>query len=66
MHALDHMGMALSGRREFADNLNQTEMVDYFIDAMEEWRLKSKIKNFTLAGHSFGGYMAAAYATKYP
>lgn len=66
VHALDHMGMGLSGRRPFSDELNQSQMVDYFIDSLEEWRVKSDIKSFTLAGHSFGGYMAAAYSNKYP
>jgi cardiolipin-specific phospholipase len=66
VHALDHMGMGLSGRRVFSDNLSQSEMVDYFIDAMEEWRIASGIDKFILAGHSFGGYIAAAYSVKYP
>ena len=43
-----------------------TEAEDWFIDALEEWRVKKKIEKFTLLGHSLGGYMAVAYALKYP
>lgn len=43
-----------------------TEAEDWFIDALEEWRVKKNIKKFTLLGHSLGGYMAVAYALKYP
>lgn len=43
-----------------------TEAEDWFIDALEEWRVKKKIDRFTLLGHSLGGYMAVAYALKYP
>jgi cardiolipin-specific phospholipase len=42
------------------------EAENWFIDALEEWRLLKKIDKFTLLGHSMGGYMAVAYALKYP
>ena len=48
------------------------ESLDYFLDYIEKWRIEfsKKIKlewtNFVLAGHSFGGYLAASYALKYP
>jgi cardiolipin-specific phospholipase len=43
-----------------------TEAENWFIDALEEWRIVRKIEKFTLLGHSMGGYMAVAYALKYP
>ena len=43
-----------------------TEAESWFIDALEEWRVQKKIDRFTLLGHSLGGYMAVAYALKYP
>jgi cardiolipin-specific phospholipase len=43
-----------------------TEAENWFIDALEEWRIKSKIEQFTLMGHSMGGYLAVSYALKYP
>ncbi|KAK7679287.1 hypothetical protein QCA50_017674 [Cerrena zonata] len=38
---------------------------DWFIDSMEEWRIKRNINRFILIGHSFGGYLSCAYAMKY-
>jgi cardiolipin-specific phospholipase len=42
------------------------EAEGWFIDALEEWRLQKNIEKFTLLGHSLGGYLAVAYALKYP
>jgi pimeloyl-ACP methyl ester carboxylesterase len=36
------------------------------VDSIEAWRISSKIKTFVLAGHSFGAYIGACYAKKYP
>ncbi|PLB55182.1 alpha/beta hydrolase [Aspergillus steynii IBT 23096] len=71
LHALDLLGMGRSTRPSFRikakkreDAIKEAE--DWFIDALEEWRVKRKIDRFTLLGHSLGGYMAVAYALKYP
>ncbi|PLB41933.1 putative alpha/beta hydrolase [Aspergillus candidus] len=71
LHALDLLGMGRSTRPAFRidaksreDAIKEAE--DWFIDALEEWRIKRKIDRFTLLGHSLGGYMAVAYALKYP
>lgn len=71
MYALDLLGMGRSSRPPFKVHAKDrqesiTEAEDWFIDALEEWRVKKKIKKFTLLGHSLGGYMAVAYALKYP
>ena len=42
------------------------EAENWFIDALEEWRIKKGIDKMTLLGHSLGGYMAVCYALKYP
>jgi cardiolipin-specific phospholipase len=42
------------------------ETENWFIDSIEKWRMAKKIDRFTLMGHSMGGYLAAAYAFKYP
>lgn len=42
------------------------EAEDWFIDALEEWRIKRGLDKFTLMGHSLGGYLAVCYALKYP
>ncbi|KAJ5121998.1 CCAAT-binding factor complex subunit HapC [Penicillium atrosanguineum] len=71
LHALDMLGMGRSTRppfkikaKEREDAIREAEA--WFVDALEEWRIKRKIDRFTLLGHSLGGYMAVAYALKYP
>ena len=71
LFALDLLGMGRSSRPPFRLMSNDrqsciSEAEDWFIDALEEWRVKRKIDQFTLMGHSLGGYMAVAYAIKYP
>lgn len=71
VYALDLLGMGRSSRPPFKVHAKDrqasiTEAEDWFIDALEEWRVKKKIEKFTLLGHSLGGYMAVAYALKYP
>lgn len=71
LHALDMLGMGRSTRPAFRINAKKKENAmkeaeDWFVDALEEWRVKRKIDRFTLLGHSLGGYMAVAYALKYP
>jgi len=65
------LGMGRSSRPSFridskdhAGKIRETE--NWFIDALEEWRIEKKIERFTLLGHSLGGYMAVCYALKYP
>ena len=71
MYALDMLGMGRSSRPPFrltskTRETQITEAEDWFIDSLEEWRVKRKIDKFTLVGHSMGGYMAVCYALKYP
>lgn len=71
LHALDMLGMGRSTRPAFRINAKKREDAikeaeDWFVDALEEWRVKRKIQRFTLLGHSLGGYMAVAYSLKYP
>ncbi|XP_066963335.1 (Lyso)-N-acylphosphatidylethanolamine lipase isoform X2 [Macrobrachium rosenbergii] len=37
-----------------------------FIITIEAWREKMTLDKFILLGHSFGGFLAASYAIKYP
>lgn len=71
LYALDLLGMGRSSRPPFRihakdrqGKINEAE--NWFIDALEEWRKERKIDKMTLLGHSMGGYMAVAYALKYP
>lgn len=71
LHALDMLGMGRSTRPPFKIKAKDREEAireaeAWFVDALEEWRVKRKIDRFTLLGHSLGGYMAVAYALKYP
>ena len=71
VYALDLLGMGRSSRPPFRIHSKDrqasiTEAENWFIDALEEWRIEKKIDRFTLLGHSLGGYMAVAYALKYP
>jgi cardiolipin-specific phospholipase len=71
LYALDMLGMGRSSRPSFKihakereDKIKEAE--GWFVDALEEWRIKRGIEKMTLLGHSLGGYMAVAYALKYP
>lgn len=71
IYALDMLGMGRSSRPPFRIHAKDqagkiAEAENWFIDALEEWRVLKKIDKFTLLGHSMGGYMAVAYALKYP
>jgi cardiolipin-specific phospholipase len=71
VYALDMLGMGRSSRPHFRIHAKDqagkiAEAENWFIDALEEWRVLKKIDKFTLLGHSMGGYMAVAYALKYP
>ena len=71
VYALDLLGMGRSSRPPFRIHSKDrqdsiTEAESWFIDALEEWRVQRKLDRFTLLGHSLGGYMAVAYALKYP
>lgn len=71
LYALDLLGMGRSSRPPFRlhskDRESQIrEAEDWFVDSLEEWRVKKNIPKMTLVGHSMGGYMAVCYALKYP
>lgn len=65
VHLVDWLGCGLSSRPSFrSKNLLETEA--FFVDSLERWRESMGIEQFAIAGHSFGGYMAGAYALKHP
>lgn len=71
VYALDLLGMGRSSRPAFKIHAKDkqgkiTEVENWFIDALEEWRIQRGLERFTLLGHSLGGYLAVAYALKYP
>jgi cardiolipin-specific phospholipase len=71
LYAIDLLGMGRSSRPTFRVRAKDRdaavrEAEDWFVDSIEEWRRARNIDRFTLLGHSLGGYMAVAYALKYP
>eukprot|EP00835_Amoeboradix_gromovi_P001817 NODE_91_length_21779_cov_0.171356.p7 type:complete len:339 gc:universal NODE_91_length_21779_cov_0.171356:11408-12424(+) len=63
--SIDWLGMGRSSRTKIkGKNLDQVE--DYFIDSLEEWRIKMELDRIVLFGHSLGGYLSTCYAIKYP
>ncbi|KAJ1979933.1 hypothetical protein H4R34_002635, partial [Dimargaris verticillata] len=81
IYSIDWLGMGLSARpsklpwlqrtwrTEFGpefdqDQLSQTE--SFFVESLEQWRQTMGISKMVLLGHSFGGYMSALYALRYP
>jgi cardiolipin-specific phospholipase len=65
---VDWLGTGASDRPAFAPHAKSVaEGEAFFIDSLEEWRASYGITEpFALMGHSLGGYLAAAYALKYP
>ncbi|KAK5175725.1 uncharacterized protein LTR77_000864 [Saxophila tyrrhenica] len=71
LYALDLLGMGRSSRPPFRIGAKDKEAKvreaeNWFVDALEEWRVERGIEKMTLLGHSLGGYMAVCYALKYP
>ncbi|THH33833.1 hypothetical protein EUX98_g357 [Antrodiella citrinella] len=71
--ALDWLGMGRSARVPFRvkakrDDITSrvTEAESFFVDSLEEWRIKMGLEKMTLIGHSLGGYLSVVYALKYP
>lgn len=67
IYALDLLGWGLSSRptvsKQFKTSLDAE---DWYVESIEAWRKVEKIPKMHLVGHSMGGYMAVAYAERYP
>ncbi|BES71590.1 alpha/beta hydrolase [Marinobacter nanhaiticus D15-8W] len=59
--ALDMPGFGMTGGPENLDDFDEDNIVNTFAKFVEHLDLE----NFTLAGNSFGGYVAARYAAQY-
>ena len=63
---IDILGMGGSSRPDFSPK-SAEESDEFFVDFLERWRLAmGDLKDFILAGHSFGGFICGHYAVKYP
>ncbi|KAG8961629.1 hypothetical protein FRC03_005139 [Tulasnella sp. 419] len=73
VYALDWLGMGLSARVPFKVNAKREdyegrvkEAENFFLDALEDWRIKQGFEKMNLIGHSLGGYLSTAYALRFP
>lgn len=79
IYLMDLLGMGLSGRPKFphikvkgdpntSENIKSrvSQAEDFFLDSFEDFAKKEKIDNFTMIGHSLGGYLSTAYALRRP
>ena len=64
VYAFDLPGFGRSSRPELVTDDGATE--EEFVHYIEEWRKVVGLEKMILLGHSLGGYLAMAYALKYP
>ncbi|XP_046970080.1 1-acylglycerol-3-phosphate O-acyltransferase ABHD5 isoform X2 [Vanessa cardui] len=64
VYAMDLLGFGRSSRPKFASDAEKVEA--QWVESVEQWRREVKIDEFILLGHSLGGFIATAYALKYP
>ncbi|OCF37260.1 cardiolipin-specific phospholipase [Kwoniella heveanensis BCC8398] len=72
---LDWLGMGLSSRPSpslLASSANTpvpsrvARAEHFFLSSLESWRASVGVEKMVLVGHSLGGYLASAYAVRYP
>ena len=64
VHTFDLLGFGRSSRPKFCDDPEAVE--ETFVNSIEDTRKELGLEKFILIGHSFGGYLAYAYAIKHP
>ncbi|KAM6968168.1 1-acylglycerol-3-phosphate O-acyltransferase ABHD5 [Aplochiton taeniatus] len=64
LYAFDLLGFGRSSRPRFSVDAREAE--GQFVEAIERWRSKVGLEVMILLGHNLGGYLATAYALKYP
>ncbi|KAL2083882.1 hypothetical protein ACEWY4_019400 [Coilia grayii] len=64
LYAFDLLGFGQSSRPHFSSDAQEAEL--QFVESIEQWRSAVGLESMVLLGHNLGGYLAAAYALKYP
>ena len=64
--AIDLPGFGMSTRPHFPSSANGSLAEKKFVESIDSWRRHMKVDKFILAGHSFGAYLAVAYAMQHP
>ena len=62
--AIDWPGMGCSNRNLKYNPKNTKVALKYFLDPLEQYRIKNNIEKLDVIAHSFGGYFASKYALK--
>lgn len=62
---IDLLGMGRSSRPRFFHN-RLKDCEDFFVHCLEVFFEQENLTNFTIAGHSFGGYVACCYTLAHP
>ncbi|CAF1511615.1 unnamed protein product [Adineta ricciae] len=65
VYAIDLLGCGRSSRPRFGAKTTQ-EAEQFFIDALERWRIQFNLDKMILLGHSFGAYIGSCYAMAFP
>ena len=65
IYCIDLIGMGASSRHQFTYS-NIHEVIELFVESIEQWRKTLDLKSFIMLGHSMGGYISCNYAIKYP
>ena len=68
--AVDWIGTGASERPPFPPSASVATCESFFLDSLEAWRVQrlggSATERITLVGHSLGGYLAGAFALRFP
>jgi abhydrolase domain-containing protein 4 len=65
LYAVDSLGWGRSDRPEFEGKTPEDAQA-WWVDSLEAWRLSIGLEQFTLLGHSMGGFIATSYGLKHP
>jgi len=64
VYCIDLIGMGLSSKEEFKCRSTE-ETLELFISSIDKWREAVGLNTFSLAGHSFGGYISGQYTRRH-
>ena len=63
---IDLLGMGCSGRPDIPwAKLTSSQVIDTYVESIEQWRKHMKLEKLNLIGHSFGAYFSIFYTKKY-
>lgn len=65
VYCIDMVGFGRSSHPKYTGN-NPEDAVSFFEQPFHDWIQKMGLKNYSLIGHSFGGFLVCHYAMRYP